>query len=785
MALLGLVPVLFGVVLALVVLRVKDLLHALALGTGLGVAFFLLPVNALGAVVPLGTAAGLTVGLQGAVAIGLLLCGHGRIRLRPLAPADAAGSLLLAGGVAVYTLFWLFRYLDDDYFVHTALIGLFRAGYFPPTNPFFPDLRIHGHYGRDLTIAALSSLTGISLFPMLYAVATVCHAATALLLWRGARALLHSTRAAALVAVIVFLAVQVLIGGEGPKAFHRFGLIEAVTNNNPVVHLLFFALLLQYVPSVRRRSWWPVVLLGAILGVFALVYETHFGVLACAFLAFPVLLSVLRRRWEGRWLRRTLALLVLAGGIAALQGGPVTEVVRARLEPLLGRAAAVGPTAAEGDAPDFVTQRVTIGFPKHPFACITTGPDTHVPVYTLDFWRSQGGRQFWLFPVSLFVVLWRRSSLGILGSLLGILFLFFPACVDFGAFNQESLRLLFGAGIGCGIALAVLIAEAFDRLDRRPWGARAVTAVAVALLLGPSLGGQARRTGTLLGQARNRAQLYSVAPQDLILSYVRELDPEDWPATGFLQGHAAKGDRLIANLSETETTVHATLIGLSGCPLAGAGVSRSRDPAVGDRFHVLGYRGRAFWNTLDPDLADQLALRWVYVAVERLPEPLRERLRSDGAGYRLAFATEGGPDTARREIYERLRGSAAGSGPDAGAAATLRIEELRLPADLRVESFQVADLVLSNPGAQVIRLAGTRLRQRIVDLESGRRVNAGDELRQPVRLELAPGQRATVALWLVTPFEAGRYRLELALEGPGGARDLEAGPQAQLTLAVR
>jgi hypothetical protein len=47
-------------------------------------------------------------------------------------------------------------WVDGDLFPHGPLMALYLRDIFPPRNPFHPELPYLGHYGRDLTISALS-----------------------------------------------------------------------------------------------------------------------------------------------------------------------------------------------------------------------------------------------------------------------------------------------------------------------------------------------------------------------------------------------------------------------------------------------------------------------------------------------------------------------------------------------------------------------------------------------------------------------------------------------------
>lgn len=780
MELVGVIPLVFGALLARVVFRIKSLPYAIAAGAALGVALLLLPVNLLVHWLLPGTACRVILVAQALACVLLGWQARGRVRrLRPEL-TDLAGAGLLAAIVAAYTFLFLCQRIDDDYAIHTPLIGLFEKGYFPPVNPFLPHLVLRGHYGRDLLIASLAAATGTPFFPMLYAVTIVCHAMTALVVWGGTRALTRDPRAAALATLVIFFGLRVSSGDERP--LYRYGLVEGTTNNNAVVHLLFFALLFLYVPTLRRKATAPLLLLGATLGVFAIVYETHFGVLGLAFLACPVLLGALRRRWEARWMRRALVLLALAGALAAVQGGPFTELVRARLRgaprPPAGRDSGAKANAVfEG-----MTQEVKIGFPKHPFGAITTFQNRIVPIYTLTYWLDQGA-QFAFLPLGLLYVVRRRSALGVLSLLVAGLMLFFPSCVDFGRFNGESFRWIFAAGLGAGLASALVLARVLRWIEGRHGLVRAAVVVAVGTYLGLTCRPEAERIGRILSKAREKPQEFLLRPADLVRVNVPELGAEDWSAAEAVRQRSVKGDNLITNLSARNLLVLATLSGLSGCPVGGCGLRVPRQRYFGTELRPLGFRGRAFLATGDPGLADDLGVRWAYLAADAPSVEQRSRLRAPGSGFRLVYESPSTAGRDRREIYERAREDRPPRRP-VPRPPGLEIVGFGLPPGATTETFYTIPLRLRNSGAAPIRGWRATLVHHLQDRDTGDPAGLGDEIRQPLDLELASGAETSAALWFVTPYDPGRYRITFGTIGPTGEEPVASVPD-ELEFTVR
>ncbi|CAN0282095.1 unnamed protein product, partial [Phaeothamnion confervicola] len=81
---------------------------------------------------------------------------------------------LLAGAVWIATCANQQNLVDDDYWMHTATQAQILAGKLPPCNPFFPDLELQGHYGRDLLIAGLARATGVMTFRAQWIFTSLC-----------------------------------------------------------------------------------------------------------------------------------------------------------------------------------------------------------------------------------------------------------------------------------------------------------------------------------------------------------------------------------------------------------------------------------------------------------------------------------------------------------------------------------------------------------------------------------------------------------------------------------
>ena len=146
-----------GYVVARAVLRQTDDRLALAQGLVIGLALWGLAVNFLLHVFP-GMAAALA-GWIVVLALGTVLAWRGRADLRP--PPRTVGAFGLAG-IAVFWIALASRQLliIPDEILHTMLPATIRAGGWPLTLGWNPDLDLAYHHGIDLLVALLTPPTG-------------------------------------------------------------------------------------------------------------------------------------------------------------------------------------------------------------------------------------------------------------------------------------------------------------------------------------------------------------------------------------------------------------------------------------------------------------------------------------------------------------------------------------------------------------------------------------------------------------------------------------------------
>lgn len=361
--------------------------------------------------------------------------------------------------VASYTHYSQVRFLDTDNWVHEPLVALYQRGHFPPVHPYFPEIALHGHYGRDLLIArcaplesdplrtvwAFNVLTQVSSFLGFFFLA----------LRQGARPLSGWLCS-------MFLFFGVCLGS-------RVGMADAFDGNNGLVYallaLLFYHLgsVLEWTPSAASR--WPRCLLAALtLGIFAIVYESHFGLLLLTGLSMG-LARPRRRVWT-----HLVMVAVLALGMAMVQGGPLTDVWQHRHRPLTeveqNQGQHVSMTFPKAHLFQILVnqaqyQRLSVAYQCRLFSGFTPriSGEGYLSIFDPRFWQAH-----WL-PLyfSPLVGWWawrRRQALALaFWSFAGWAYLV-PALVDFGPlYEREYLRWEFAASWGFAAALGLALGD--------------------------------------------------------------------------------------------------------------------------------------------------------------------------------------------------------------------------------------------------------------------------------------------------------------------------------------
>lgn len=645
------IPLLLGYLCAGRCLRRSDWPTLVGESIALAIVFTLVGVNAVYRT--LGTTTygdwtALDVSLVATLAAQLLLLGLLAWKA-PRGPAFAASlprtahRLLwaLSAVVIFYTNAQQIANPDDDYWIHAPLQGLMRAGNFPPFNPFFSDIAMNGHYGRNLSIVSFSWLSGLDVFLSQHLLTSLVATITLWLFfsafWRSS----GSWQAGLLATVFVYFGINA--GGRG-------GLIDTMQNNNAFVHL-YLALLLSLFIDVWKDAKLPATwLAGLTLGSYAIVYETHFGLVFLTVISTTPLLALRGAISKKAALMAMLALLVSLP-LAFTQGGPLTDLLNRRQE---GREHTQAENLSRGMQNQ--AQVVKITFPKQELfqILLETGEYQRVAhIYTLDTplqrlhtpTVERGYAYIWswdvlkihflplyLFPLSL-VVLWRRKSLAghFLGAF-GVISFLTPAIVHFGPiYESEYYRWQFAAALGfagaLGLALAALLeGQGGSRgtpplllnppyLELGPRGGKLLLIAGLTLLNSwASLSFVGGRLSQAMAGPPNQWLVFPSTPVWLEQHQVLDFDHLDYDAARWLAGQVRPGDRLLTNFAQENNfsiLFESTLTGVTGARCVGHALPLE-DEKIGTTPFRRAPAAVAFWETFRADPLSQLKADWVY-----------------------------------------------------------------------------------------------------------------------------------------------------------------------------
>lgn len=427
-------------------------------GLGLAVALYLLALNLAlkaGLALPQGA---LVASVGGALLAGLTLFRQTPEPPRPGAPMSRPeqGLLLTAMGFV-----WLFTNMmqvitvDDDYWIHTPVQARMLRGVIPPTNPYFPDLVLGGHYGRDTLVASVATLTGRDTFASQVLLTSFCHSLSLATLYLAIRRSGTATSALA----------GTGMGWLGVNVAHRVGLLACFENNGAPTYLLLALLGLLFIELWKQPGPRLALTCGAVLGVYAQVYETHFG------LVVLTVLSLLP--WQSPKARQSSLLAVLlAGALALLLGSalsrltlppPEDEVIANQSQTVQVRFPKTPLFALriETGEIDPISAGYRTGLGRPIFALIDHTPERSDPRY-VRLWSWNVLRMHWLgvwlAPLSGWL-LWRsRHQAGLFLWVFGVWAYLVPGVVDFGPIHEfEWFRWEFAAGFALATALGIAL----------------------------------------------------------------------------------------------------------------------------------------------------------------------------------------------------------------------------------------------------------------------------------------------------------------------------------------
>lgn len=558
--------------------------------------------------------------------------------LRPL-PRWLHWTLLALGAVVlVYTNAQQIANPDDDYWIHAPLQGLMRHDNFPPFNPFFSDIPMNGHYGRNLSIVSFSFLSGADVFMSQHLLTSLLQVVTLLLFYTAFYASSERHLTALLGTFFVFFGINA--GGRG-------GLIDTMQNNNAFVHL-YLALLCYLTVMAWKKPGKTVGLLGGLtLGSYAIVYETHFGLVFLTILGVTPLLWI-RKLIDKRKALCAFSILALSLPLAFTQGGPLTDLLERKLE---GRQHSQAEQLSKGMQNQ--AQVVKVTFPKKELfqILLETGEYQRTShIYRLDTplnflykpSTERGYAYIWswdvlklhflplyLVPWSAFI-LWRRGSLGglFMGAFGTIAFLV-PALVHFGPiYESEYYRWEFAAALGFAGALGLTLSTLVEKAEGQPVllsgsnlvlgasGKRYLLLALVTLLNSYAcftfVGG---RFAASVGPDIKKWLIFPSTQEWLSSHPVLNFDHLDYDSAMWLQSNVKPEDRVLANFNEENNfsiLYESTLTGITGARCVGHALPLE-DEKIGTTPFRRSPAAQLFWQTGSADALAQLQVDWLFV----------------------------------------------------------------------------------------------------------------------------------------------------------------------------
>lgn len=497
---------------------------------------------------------------------------------------------------------------DDDYGAHGALQGQLFRGEFPLTNPWFPEIQVHGHYGRDLLVVVWARLTGLSLLTSQFLLTVLVQATLPWLAYWALYRWNEETETGFWGAC--FLTLGVRIGG-------RAGLLDTYQNNNPIAQLYLLLVLYFFVRAWRHQRWWDALALGLVLGGYAVVYESQFG-LACLACLSCFLLGLAWSPRPARLVAQGVLVVVVALSLACTQGGPLTDLTTRRIS---GKRTEKSLShAAESQEVQLSLKRDRLGQIRSTYDARASAQAVSERAWICRFNRMQDPHQgynyfwhpsilglhhfpLWLAPLVLWDTLRRRDALRLWLVAFGVAGFLVPAVVDFGpVFESEWFRWEYAAGLPLAGALGCTLAP---RLKARVWvGFFLLFCFSDALRAVIQIPVQGWHGQPLYAGARD---FFTTRPQFFC-------SPDDWDALHRLRQQSQRQDRVLANLPEEmypNINFSATMVQLTGLHPLGNRKPFENDVVGQWPFHLRA-DARAFWNCGDIRLLEMRPVQWLY-----------------------------------------------------------------------------------------------------------------------------------------------------------------------------
>ena len=739
MFLLVCVPFAFGYLIAVRMLREKQIAMRLVLSYTLGLFSYLFWVNIFFYFLPLKTSVCVTLGLMAISSPFMFLVKPVQGRIGNVETKEVFGLGFFCLTAFLVTLLWQMGYFDDDFFIHAPLMGLYLKDNFPPSNPFFPELAYRGHYGRDLCIASLSILFGGRFLLVQYLITAVNQVAIILLGYLTAKRYLRSSGQATIVMLCAFLAVN------GTKT----GLLEVFWNNNSFVYLLLFLNVYLYFRSLVRRDIASKIVCIPAFAVYGIVYETHYAILLLTVGVFPFVLCILRGRWRLRYFSIAGSIGTLSLLIVLIQGGAPTDIAKRLI--LRSTTQHIVNDDIRG-----ASQEVEMKFPKRGLQ-ITSWRGNEYPLFSKQLIEEAGLFVFFL-PLTAALMMVAKKYWGILFGLVSLFAILAPATIDFGRFNSESLRFLFLGGLGAamlfGIAMAITYEAALKgRLNRK------LAYFVIGCLMIASFEQSVEKAAKLFSEAARYPERFYWNPEDWASAQSRGISfsPLDRAVATKIRPLMKKGDVILTNLySQSDGATlrgNALISALSGAYVTGMGLWNKSSYDMGNRYiKQLGFRAMAFWNTLDLELLRDLKAKYLYINPDDMSRELYKKLGEEPA-LELAYRASDPGSLNSREVYRIKESEPATSYSLPG---DFHLRSVGLPEEFQAQRFYRIPIVFGCGD----RAFDGKVKVFYRILYRGKIVNLGDEIRQMLRLEKMDNHGYKGELYFVAPYEEGDYEVE-------------------------
>lgn len=766
----------FGYTVAIHVLRERHLLIVIPVSFGISILFYLLPLNLLTYVFQLPVSSYLAMGMLTIVGIVISSRRGTTVPLRRPRTWEWVGLVVVSIFIAAYTVLRFLSGPDYDLYTRVPSVGFLANGLFPPVHPFFPDSILPDHYGRDLVVAALVSMTHMDMLVAAYMLAALLQVASCLMAYAVGKKFFHQPGVG--YGMIFFLFLCAGAGFLGNRPLSQAGMLEATTHYYPFANFGFLFSTYLCMLGFRGRSWALTFVSGSALGVYAIVFETNFVVLLTVLGGWMVLDIITgKARSKGVVVHR-FAILSGAVLLACTQGGVLTDLASRTLVRFSGQA------HLQSEAEMGIRHEPSVTFPKSPLLHITSHEGELLSLFSVRFWRIQG-IPLLLLPIVLVVCTVLRHRIAILFASFAVLFILLPACLDFGRNNPESFRFLTSAATSAACAFAIVWHRLIEMA--RAWPpAHRWFGIAGLLLLGAWAGRvELVHAIEFIPHTLSRPQRLHANFEALIrihYPFIRQVDIE---ASRMLRPQVYKDDRLLTHLSDSDVvgTLHQSILaGMIGRPFVGYGVALQAETRVMPRdeqswwLRPNGYRKKAFWETLDLDVLEDLKVTLLYVDPDKLTGFQRAFLRQ--RMERLKLVAEFSSGNERRQVYRLVKTVRKDAGLESPA---FTLVEFDFNDRFSTAEFRRVKAVVRANRACAGRVAWS---YRLIREGDSHPINEYDPINTYITVDLQECQSMDAEWNFVAPLDPGTFKVIFgARDGSGKFVALEAHPP--LTIRVK